>query len=154
MFGRQYGKHFIIEEVKNMTTTEKMSLLKRNPVIATRQIDYLFTKFLDPNVIMSGMHIIGQIIIYDETREFQGRCVQHLHCAIHVKDAPKLDENTDSEILEFIHKYITFFIPHKDAKPELHELVISRQTHTCTTTCRKKKGVCCCFNAPPASQQT
>ena len=101
------------------------------------------------------MHIIGQIINYEKTREFQGRCVQHPHCAIHVKDAPKLDENTDSEIVEFIDKYITCSIPHKDAEPELHELVISRLTHKFTTTCRKKKGVYCRFNLPwPASEQT
>ena len=73
-----------------MTTTEKISWLKSNPVTAARQIDYLFTKFLDPIVIMSDMHIIGQIINYDETREFQGRCVQHPYCAIHANDAPKI----------------------------------------------------------------
>ena len=50
-----------------------MNWLEKNPVVATRQIDYLFTKFLSHNVIMSGMHIIGQIINYDETREFKGR---------------------------------------------------------------------------------
>ena len=87
-------------------------------------------------------------------KQFQGRCVQHPHCAIHVKDAPKLDENTDSEILEFIDKYITCSIPHKDAPPELHELVISRLTHECAITCRKR-GFCCHSNAPwPASEQT
>ena len=107
MLGQQYSKYFTIEEVNNMTTTEEMNWLKRNPVIAARKIDYSFTKFLGPNVIMSGMHIIGQIKNYDETREFQGRCVQHPQCAIHVKDATKLDENTDSEIVEFIDKYIT-----------------------------------------------
>ena len=62
-----------------------MNWLKRNPAIAARQIDYLFNKFLGPNVVMSGMHIIGEIINYDETRELQGRYVQHPHCAIHVK---------------------------------------------------------------------
>ena len=45
--------------------------------------------------------------------------------------------------------------PHKDAEPELHELVILGLTHKCTTTCRRKKGVSCCFNAPwPACEQT
>ena len=78
-------------------------------------------KFLGPNVIMSGMHITGQIINYDEKREFQGRCVQHPRCAIYVNDAPKFDENTDRKIVEFIDKYATCSILHKDAKPELHE---------------------------------
>ena len=135
-----------------MMTTEKMNWLKKNPVIAARQADYLFTKFLGPNVIMSGMHIIRQIINYDETREFQERCVQHPHYAIYVKDALKLDENNNSEIVEFIDKSL---IPHKDAEPKLHELIISRLTHKCTTTCRKKKGVPCRFSAPwSASEQT
>ena len=37
-----------------MTIAEKMNWLERNPVIAFRQIDYLFTKFSDE--IMSCMH--------------------------------------------------------------------------------------------------
>lgn len=92
ILAQQYGKHFTTEEVNDMTTTDKMNWLKRNPVIVARQIDYIFTKFLGPHVLMSGMHIIGQIINFDEAREFQGRCVQHPHVAIHVKDAPILDK--------------------------------------------------------------
>ena len=93
MLGRQYGQNFTIDEVNSMKTTEKMNWLKRNPVVVARQIDYIFTKFLGPAIIMSGMHPIGEIINYDERREFQARYVQHPHCAFHVKDAPKLDEN-------------------------------------------------------------
>ena len=104
---------------------------------------------------MSGMHPIGEIINYDERREFQARYVQHPHCAIHVKDAPKLDENSDSEIVEFIDKYITCSIPDQKTEPDLYELVTSRLTHNCTTTCRKKRGVRCRFNAPwPVCEQT
>lgn len=155
MLAWQYGKHFTTEEVNDMTTTDKMNWLKRNPVIVARQIDYIFTKFLGPHVLMSGMHIIGQIINFDEAREFQGRCVQHPHVAIHVKDAPILDKNPESEVVQFIDKYITCAIPDKDTEPELHDLVTSRLTHKCTTTCRKKKGVRCRFNSPwPVSDQT
>ena len=50
---------------------------------------------------------------------------------------------------------MTCSIPYKHAEPELHELVISRLTHKCTTICRKKKGVRSRFNGPwPASEQT
>ena len=55
MLGRQYGKHFTIEEVNNIRTTEKMNWLKRNPAIAARQVDYLFTKFLGPNVAIHAL---------------------------------------------------------------------------------------------------
>ena len=82
-------------------------------------------------------------------------CPASQDCAIFVNDASKFDENTDCKIVEFIDKYITFSIPHKDAEPELHELVISRLTHKCATTCRKKKSVCSSFNSPwSASDQT
>ena len=155
ILGHQYGKDFTKEDVMNMSNKERIDWLKRNPVTVARQVDYLFTKFLGPAVIMSGMHPIGQILNYDEKREFQMRGVEHPHCAIHVKDAPKLDENSDDEVVEFIDKFITCSLPDEDTEPELHELVTSRLSHKHTFTCRKKKGVRCRFNAPwPPSKTT
>ena len=67
---------------------------------------------------------------------------------IHVKDAPKLDEDDDSVVTEFIDKYITAAIPNDKEYPELNKLVTTVQTHSHTQTCRKKKGVTCRFNFP------
>ena len=50
---------------------------------------------------------IGQILIFDDRREFQNRGISR--CQIHIVDAPKIDENEDSEIVEFIDKYIMCF---------------------------------------------
>ena len=155
ILGHQYGKNFSKEDVMNMSNKERINWLKRNPVTVARQVDYLFTKFLGPTVIMSGMHPIGQILNYDEKREFQMRGVEHPHCALHVKDAPKLDENSDNEVVDFIDKFITCSLPDENTEPELHELVTSRLSHKHTFTCRKKKGVRCRFNAPwPPSKTT
>ena len=33
-----------------------------------------------------------------------------MHAPIHVVDTPKIDENEDEEVVEFIDKYITFQI--------------------------------------------
>ena len=45
-------------------------------------------------VILSGMHPIGQILNFDD-REFQNKGMEQ-------KYAPKIDENNDSEVVEFI----------------------------------------------------
>ena len=34
-----------------------------------------------------------------------------MHAPIHIVDAPKIDENEDSEVVEFIDKYITCTLP-------------------------------------------
>ena len=68
-----------------------------------------------------------------------------MHAPIHVVDAPKIDENNDSAVIEFIDKNITCALPDEETYPEMIREV---QTHHHTTTCRKKNGVTCRFNAP------
>ena len=104
------------------------------------------------------MHPIGQILNFDDRREFQNRGTEHIHAPIHVVDAPKIDENDnekDGEVVKFIDKYITCSLPDNVEHPELNSLVKKVQTHHHTTTCRKKKGVTCRFNAPwPPTEKT
>ena len=57
------------------------------------------------------MHPIGQVLNHDDRREFQSRGVEHVHTSIHVVGAPKIDENEDSDVVEFIDKYITCSMP-------------------------------------------
>ena len=71
-----------------------------------------------------------------------------MHAPIHIVDAPKIDENEDSEVVEFIDKYITCALPDATKYPEMSNLVKKVQTHHHTATCRKKKGVACRFNTP------
>ena len=49
------------------------------------------------------MHPIGQMLNFDDRREFQNRGTEHMHAPIHI-DAPKIDEIEDSEVSEFIDK--------------------------------------------------
>ena len=70
-----------------------------------------------------------------------------MHAPIHIVDAPKIDENEGSEVVEFIDKYITCALPDETKYPEMSNLVKKVQTHHHTTTCRKRKGVTCRFNA-------
>ena len=63
-------------------------------------------------------------------------------------DAPKLYENDDSEVVEFIDKYITCVLSDETKYPELSNSAKKLQTHHHMTTWKKKKGVVCRFNAP------
>ena len=117
----------------------KMNYLKRNPVTVARQIDYLIQQ-LWGKVILSGMHPIGQILNFDDRREFQNWKMEHMHAPIHVVDALKIDENNDSEVKEFIDKYILCALSDEEKYSEMNKLVRKVQIHHHTTTCRKKKG--------------
>ena len=77
--------------------------MKRNPVTLAWKIDYVF-KQLWGKVILSGIHHIGQIQHLDDQREFQNRGAGHMHDLTHIVDAPKIDENEDSEVVQFIDK--------------------------------------------------
>ena len=66
----QSGENLTDEDVNNMDWHTKVKYFKRNPVTVARQIDYIFKKVF-PNILLSGMHPIGQILNYDDRREFQ-----------------------------------------------------------------------------------
>ena len=68
LFARQYGEILSDEEVNKMDWETKMKYVKRNPVTVARQIVF---KQLWGKVILSGMHPIGQILNFDDRREFQ-----------------------------------------------------------------------------------
>ena len=46
-----------------------------------------------------------------------------MHAPIHVVDAPKTDENNDSEVIEFIDKCIICVLPDEEKYPEMNKLV-------------------------------
>ncbi|XP_070573805.1 uncharacterized protein [Ptychodera flava] len=148
----QYGEHFTLEEIEQMTWQTKRNWIARNPVTAARHIDYIFGKVWR-NIILSGVHPIGQILNYDIRKEMQSRGTEHFHAAVHVLNAPILDKDTDEDVISFIDKYISCAIP-DDTDPVLRDLVISRQTHHHTRTCKKRKGLECRFHfkKPPSSE--
>lgn len=58
--------------------------------------------------------------------------------ALHVKEAPKLGENTNEEITAFIDKSISYRIPPDHEDEELHQLVTQLQKHYNSGTCKKR----------------
>ena len=59
-------------------------------------------KKLQGKNILSGMHPVGKILNFDDQSEFQNRGTEHMHAPIHIVDVPKIEENEDSELVEFI----------------------------------------------------
>ena len=131
------GEMLTDEQVNAMDWSTKVKYLKRSPVTVVRQIDYVF-KQLWGQVILSGMHPIGQILNFDDRREFQNRGTEQMQAPIHIVDVPKIDENEDSEVAEFIDKCIICALPDATKYPEISNLVKKVQTHHHTTTCTKK----------------
>ena len=123
-----------------MDWSKKERYLTRNPVAVARQIGYIF-KQLWGKVILSGRHPAGQILNFDDKREFQNRGTEALYALIHIADGPKIEENEERELVRFIDKYITCALPDDRKYPELSNLVKKVKTHCHTTTCRKKKGI-------------
>ena len=151
---RQYGTILSEEEVLKMDWNTKRNWLQRNPVTVARHIDYIFEQ-LWGKVILSGAHPIGEILNYDRRKEMQGRGTEHFHAAVHVKDAPKIDIESDEKCIAFINKYISCTIPDRDEDVELYDLVVSRQIHHHTRTCKKNKNKSCRFGYPrPPSPET
>ena len=150
----QFGENLDDSTINSMDWSSKVQYLKRNPVTVARQIDYRFSQ-LWGKVILGGLHPIGQILNYDERGEFQDRGTEHIHAPVHVENAPTIENDSREDVISFIDKYVTCSIPDKQLHPELNKLVNSLQTHHCTKTCKKKKGIKCRFNAPwPPTEQT
>ena len=142
------------EEHKNMTWEDHCRIIMENPVIAATMF-YNRVKSFISDVIRSPANPIGQVEDYYYRTEFQQRGWPHIHMVVWVKDAPKLDENTDDEVTEFVDQYISCESP-PETDSELHEIVNSVQVHTKkhTKSCRKT-GKICRFNFPkPPSNRT
>ncbi|XP_066924610.1 uncharacterized protein [Clytia hemisphaerica] len=152
----QYGESLTDKDVNNMNWSEKVQYFKRNPVTVARQIDHIFNKVF-PKMLINGLHPIGQILNYNDRREFQHRTgLEHVHSQVHIKDAPRInDSSKDNEVIDFIDKYITCSLLDKEGYPELYELVNTVQKHHHTFTCRKNSGSRCRFKAPwPPCEET
>ena len=146
IIAKQYGDHYDITYIEEeMDQKTKRAWLARNPVTVARHIDFIFRK-LWGNVILSGLHPVGQILNYDIRKEMQSRGTAHFHSAVHVIDAPTVDKNTDDEAIAFINRHISCVVSDEEDDETIRSLVLSRQVHHHTRTCKKKTSLECRFH--------
>ena len=128
--------------------TEKCALITDNPLVCARMFDHR-VKALFSDLIMAPSCPLGKVIDYFIRTEFQQRGSPHIHCLLWIADAPKLGQNTDQEVCDFIDRYITSQTPNIDTDPELYEIVSTVQMHSKThsKSCKKYSSTCR-FNFP------
>ena len=68
----RYGHKLTDEQVNAWDRRAKVNYLKKYLITAARQIGYVF-KQLWEKVVVSGMHHTGQVLNFDDQREFQNR---------------------------------------------------------------------------------
>jgi hypothetical protein len=135
------------EEHQNMTWEQHCDIIMSNPVAAAKMFQERVHTFMK-DVIMSEANPIGEVEDYYYRTEFQQRGWPHIHMVVWVKNAPKLNEDPEEEVISFIDKYISCEVP-PEVDAELREVVTSVQTHSKnhTKSCRKT-GKKCRFNFP------
>ncbi|MCP3664246.1 MAG: AAA family ATPase, partial [Gammaproteobacteria bacterium] len=137
LFQLQHGRMPSEEEVKNLTWRERAHLLRNGPVTAARlfkqKVNAFFTK-----VLKHPAQPLGEVRDYFFRFEWQARGSPHIHAMIWIKDAPKLGENSNEEICEFVDKYMCANIPDENSSKLLHGL-IDLQRHKHTGSCQKKE---------------
>ena len=94
------------------------------------------------------MHPLGEITDEAIRIEFQNRGSPNAHCVLWVKGAPKFGKHPDSEVCDFIDKYISCTIPNDNEK--LKELVLLVQQHKHSTYCKRNKQCCFSYPQPPS----
>ena len=125
-----------------MNYMERTTILQSNPVLLARHFQYrveIFFKYIERN------GILGKVIHYAIRVEFLVRGSPHIHSLLWVEDAPKLNEETKDEYIEFVDHAIKYEIPNNE-KGNLFKLVKTYQTHHHSKSCRKYKNIECRYS--------
>ena len=93
--------------------------MRQNPVTAARHFQYRVNTFYQV-FLKSTAHPLGELVDYAIRIEFQARGSPHAHTILWMKDAPKLNVDTDEDVCSFINQYIKCNIPDDE---ELAQLV-------------------------------
>ena len=103
--------------------------------------------------LLNDAHPLGHIIDYVIKIEFQMRGSPHDHCLLWVKDAPKINQDSDDDVCGLIDKYITAVMPKGVIGSESDAILMkSLQKHTHSDYCCTNKSCCFGFPKPPASR--
>ena len=153
--GRKIGKKWSEEDVSRMEWITKAEHFRENPVPVDQMFESRIESFFR-YFLLSKANPLGPISEYIQKIEFQVRGTPHAHCLLWVKDAPRVDENSDEEVCEFVDRYINGKIPCDIPENEdIRSLVLKLQTHSHSPCCRSHAKGKCRFHFPrPPSTKT
>ena len=103
----QFGRKLSQEDVLKMSMAERSKYLHQNPVQGVRMFQHRIQPFF-AQYLLSDAHPLGEIT------DYVIKIDAHAHCLLWVKDAPKIDQDPDEVVIDFIDKYITATLPNHD----------------------------------------
>ena len=106
----QYGKKLSCRDVLKMTMQKRSKYLCQNPVTGVCMFQHRLESFFS-QYILSDTHPIGNVMDYVIKIEFQMRGSPHAHCLLWVRNASRIDEDSDEVVCQFIDKYISALPP-------------------------------------------
>ena len=146
----QLGRRLSRDDVMKMSIAQRSTYLWQNPITGVCMFQHRLQSFFSQN-LLNDAHSLGNITDYVIKIEFQMRGSPHVHCLLRVKDAPKINQDSDDDVCRFIDKYITATIP-KGVFERENDLNImkSLQTHIHSDYCHRNKSYYFGFPKPPA----
>ena len=153
--GKRMRRNWTEDQISVMEWITKAEYFRNNSVPVNQMFENRIESFFS-DFLLSKANPLGEITEHVEKIEFQVRGSPHAHCLLWVKDAPRVDVNTEEEVCEFVDKYICGKIPSEiEENEELRNLVMKLQTHRHSPCCRKHVNGRCRFNFPrPPSTKT
>ena len=153
--GNRMRRNWTEDQISVMEWIIKAEYFRNNSVPVNQMFENRIESFFS-DFLLSKANPLGEITEHVEKIEFQVRGSPHAHCLLWVKDAPRVDVNTEEEVCEFVDKYICGKIPSEiEENEELRNLVMKLQTHRHSPCCQKHVNGRCRFNFPcPPSTKT
>ena len=136
-----------------MSMAERSKYLHQNSVTGVKMFQPRIQSFF-AQYLLSDAHPLGEITDQVTKIEFQMRESLNAHCLLWVKDAPKIDQDPDDVVIDFIEKYITATLPtHDRAYEKDRKIMENPQKHTHSDYCRRNNT--CRFGFPkPLNTET
>lgn len=119
--------------------SEKKEVLRSYPITVARMFEHRFHA-LQTEVILSPSEPIGKVSDFFQRVEFQQRESPHMHCLYWIENAPKLNEDGEDAVCDFIDKYVSCAVPSESEDLELRKIVLDVQQHSKkhSKSCRKR----------------
>ena len=106
----QLGRILSRDDVLKMSIAQRSTYLQQNPITGVCMFQHRLQSFFS-QYLLNDAHPLGHIMDYVIKIEFQMRGSPHAHCLLWVKDAPKINKDSDDDVCRFIDKYITAMMP-------------------------------------------
>ena len=109
-FALQLQRRLSRDDVLKMSIAQRSTYHHQNPITGICMFQHRLQSFLS-QFLLNDAHPLGHITDYVIKIEFKMRGSPHAHCLLWVKDAPKINHDSDDNVCRFSDKYITAMMP-------------------------------------------